>query len=591
MPRTSKKVSTTPTTRPAWLDEKKRESGEGATFLVKDKLDNTFENNRYDDLWQITEEFGKKGQLLSTSFVDMSWLSNSALSQEEQDVIRHVSAQRLERGRQLQWWALSPLKALTSLDIEAFERVWKKLRYNGKIQLKGLTNALAEYKESRFSALHQAFKNRMIQRAKQNPYCPRSGALSLQEYSDIHLKMNQFEPIIMSETNFDAWLEEQVIQYGGQTSNQVTYLNTLFMYMSYYFSIVFGLRAEQIRLLKWQHFTANFRGTDATEPFLFEGEGYLWPLELKQQDDESNRPQTTPLLVPNEFSAILNCYRKIITKKLTQYMESSSYSLTKTQLEELFSVLPVILNTTIFDVASKARLKATSAEHVYQRLLAGNWYCSSDVIKDTPQALKKKLHFESFRLLPDEYNLNLTRMRHTKGTRMPQSGFSRPATAAALTHLGIGSVSIYFDVTPEQQAELDDARGDTDLLISAAEGHFEKMLKARIIDEMKEHEDEIFDLDAGKLGKRESLPMCRGCTETKPLSCYGCTNFKPLLTADHNQFLMKVEQEYQEKQAFYKPHQMQGLTDMMLKIKLTIKVCNHLLDGRHLPTQMGNQHE
>lgn len=571
--------------RPAWLDEKKREKGEDATFLVKDKHGNTFENNHYDDPWQITEEFSKKGLLLSTSFIDMNWLNDSSLSQEEQDIIRQVSAKRLECGRQLHWWTHLPIKALTSLEIGSLERTWQQLGYVGKRQLQGLTSALSKYNESRYSSLHQAFKGRVIQQAKQNPFCSRTGALSHQEYSDIHLKMNQFEPIIMSEAKFDTWLKEQGSQYGYATSRNVTYLVTLFMYIAYYFSVVFGLRPEQIRLLKWKHFTQDFRGAGATEPFLFEGEGYLWPPELKHQDDESDRPHTTPLFVPNEFAEILRNYREIIVAKMTKCLDLSVFSLTKNQIKKVLSNLPVILNTTIFDITNKAKQKKASTEQIYHQLLEDNWYCTSDVIKNAPQVLKKKLNFESYRLSPDEYNLNLSRMRHTKGTRMLQSGCSPPETAAALTHSGIGSVKIYFDVTPEQQKELDDARGDTKLLINAAEGHFEKMLKARIIDEMKEYEDVIIDLDTGKLGRGESLPMCKGCIETKPLSCYGCTNFRPLLTADHSQFLMNVEQECQEKQAFYQPHQMQGLTDMMLKIKLTIKVCNRLLDDRLLPAQ------
>ncbi|ELA7276260.1 hypothetical protein Q9Y00_004739 [Vibrio parahaemolyticus] len=383
----------------------------------------------------------------------------------------------------------------------------------------------------------------------------------------------------MSEPKFNLWILEQQRSFGAQFSSKITYYTLLLSYISSYFLIIFGLRPEQIRLLKWKDFTNSYRGLKSSEPFMFEGEGYLWPPELKQQDDEIDISQTTPLLVNSDLSNILFSFRNIITIKLKKQLEKSGYYFDKNELNQLILNLPVILNPRIFEKIKSSNLKNISVDKLYSELLDENWYYPKDIIRHSISVLKKRLHFESFRIHPDEYNITATRMRHTKGTRMRQANFSRPATAAALTHAGIGSVNKYYDVTPDELAELDDARGDTNLLIAAAEGHFEKMLKERIVEKLNDVESVIGDLNSGNLGESAHLPMCKGCTEAKPLSCYGCSNFKPLLTANHSHFLVQAENEYKEKLEYYQPHQMQGLADIILRIKLTIKVCSRILNS------------
>lgn len=246
------------------------------------------------------------------------------------------------------------------------------------------------------------------------------------------------------------------------------------------------------------------------------------------------------------------------------------------EITELMSELPLIINEKLFDEAQNHSTKDSFIEDIKNTAwLVGKAY-AKNLINSTVTLLKP----ESDRIPMSEYKPNSRRLRHYTGTVQSSAGIPAEQIAISLTHSSVDAVKkSYIDIPADAQALMDKNRTDSAFLVAAASGEFAEQLKNRISNSIEENQAVIEDLEAGNLGKSASLPMCKGCSKTKPISCYGCHNFHPLATGNHRYYLGILKDEYDaKKQAGYTGLQMAMYEHQMNKIKITIYFCDLVLN-------------
>ncbi|WP_026973160.1 hypothetical protein [Aliagarivorans marinus] len=542
-----------------FLNEKQQ--GADAIFIVTDKdTGEHFNNNIYGARWKI------KSNNNSTDYVDISSLDNSILSFEEQSIVRKTLAFLASKGRTVNNMLYAIVKVpLKSLDLIGAEDVMKG---DGtivqKTSVKAFFTALSTRYPSKYNPIRKALESYVIKNPKRNPWDIRTGALSRYEMVNLVTRLNEWSEIVLDEAKFTKWRESF-----GKGAGKITYVGKLNQFIGMRMAINFHLRPEQIKISLWSHFKNS---SSEEDPFLFDGEGLFYPRYIKQQDDEVYRPVADPFPVSIEFSRELKIHYEKYFYWLKESIEKSEFSMSENEITDLMSSLPLIINDSIFE---ESKRHVNKKDYV-SAMLSKSWLISKSYAKRLIDNCVAQLKPESDRLPASEYKVNSRRLRHYTGTVQSSRGTPVEQISISLTHSSLDAVKkSYIDLPADVQAQMDIKRSDSEFLVAAASGHFSEELKNRVSTSIDENEAVIEDLEAGNLGKSASLPMCRGCSKTKPISCYGCHSFHPLAEGNHRYYLGIVKKEYDaKKEAGFTGLQLAMYEHQMKKIKITIHYCD-----------------
>ncbi|PMM56696.1 hypothetical protein [Vibrio lentus] len=543
------------------LNEEIARKGNEAIFTTMDKnTGHCFENNIYADKWKTGSGYSTK------DFVPISILDESELTFDEQLVVRETLSMLASKGmyvvNMLYAIVLIPLK---SLDIEGVtSAVEGSSALSKKIHLRAFFSSLARLNPRKYTDVNNALKEYSLKRPKRDPWDIRTGSLSSYEMTDLVIKLNDWASVVLDESRFQNWRSGF-----GKGAGSITYIGKLNQFVGLRLAINYHLRPEQIRIIKWSHFTQN---NFESAPFLFNGEGYFFPRYVKQKDDEPVRPVASPFPVSLEFSQELKVFYEKYFALLKQSVHESSFDMSDDEIIALMIELPLVINEVLFNEAKKYECKHAFVKSVKNT----SWFMSQSYATRLIAGTIATLRPCSDRLPDTEYTVNSRRLRHYAGTVQSAAGVPVEQIAASLTHSTLDAVKqSYIDIPPDVQAEIDNKRTDSGFLVAAATGVFAEELRKRISNSIEENEAAIEDLEAGELGKSASLPMCKGCSQTKPISCYGCHSFKPLATGNHRHFYTIVKAKHKaKKKAGYTGLQLAMLEHQMHKIAATIHYCD-----------------
>ena len=548
-----------------FLDQSKAKKGNEAIFTVVDKnTGHCFENNIYDDCWKVGS--GES----SNDYVRISIINQTILSFNEQEIVRELLSSLASNGRHVIGTIYAIMKIpLTSIDMDGAILALNSDASNAyKASIKCFFSALALHYPNKYKEIKEALKKYPVRSKQQsNAWDIRTGALSKYEMTDLATKLNEWAPIILDSNRFKEWHSNC-----GTGSGSITYIGKLNQFIGTRMALNFHLRPEQTRIVKWGHFKNSFSDSD---PFLFDGEGCFYPFYLKQDDDGPTRLVADPFPVSLELAQELKIYFDMYFDWLKTSIQNSSFDMSNDEIVNLMPELPLIINPKLLEEAKKHTTKDSFIESV--RNIA--WLMSKSYNLNLLSLTVSMLKPESDRVTMSEYTVNSRRVRHYTATVQSSAGIPAEQIAISLTHSSLDAVKKnYIDIPADVQALMDNNRTDSAFLVAAASGEFAEKLKNRVSSSIAENEAVIEDLEAGNLGKSASLPMCKGCSKTKPISCYGCHNFHPIATGNHRYYLGIVKDEYDAKrQAGYKGLQLAMYEHQMNKIKITIYYCDLVL--------------
>ncbi|MCV2353567.1 tyrosine-type recombinase/integrase [Paucibacter sp. B2R-40] len=312
------------------------------------------------------------------------------------------------------------------------------------------------------------------------------------------------------------------------------------------FHIVTGRRTGQSAALKCLDVDRSRKG-DPT-PGKNEGE-QLYLLHVpraKQQGHGFRRTRRSIQLIEVNF-ALFEAQREMVRAEFNQLLEENGFQLQHLDVEHLLACVPLfpnwknIRNTVTAAKSlreqSHALALATLRTHAEGQL----WHLTRTQVTKMLQKAGKLAGAKARDGTP--LQLDVTRLRYTKGTDLARQGVNRPTIAWLLDHSNLDSAGIYIDNLPEHAAHVNEA-----LKGSLVMNHVAALFRGEIVDSEADavagnvpQQSRIYyqGNGAATCGIQKQCGLGGGI----PLACYTCERFQPWIDGPHESVLADLLRE------------------------------------------------
>ena len=267
-------------------------------------------------------------------------------------------------------------------------------------------------------------------------------------------------------------------------------------------------------------------------------------------------------LEPN-LSELLLQYYQVYETTLCASLSMNNIVLSESETKELMQRLPLFPDQSLFtaEFDTKENLfqsvsDTSEAFHLFSGTLTAN----------IAYLFNEKLSIKSDRVAHKPLAFKNNRWRHTQLTLAAWMGLS-PAQVAAITGVTVDSIKDYLDLKAPERVKIDEAFAGNSV-IQRFDSVSSKKLQQHSDFKVKSPFDE-------EMGHKLNPADCSSCQskDAAPMGCYPCDNFRPLETANHQQYLDKVERKLAINSQSGHPATVKRLQTIALYIRKTIMLC------------------
>lgn len=411
---------------------------------------------------------------------------------------------------------------------------------------------------------HHAFTKANLDKERPQVFDPQKGTLSEQEFdsfcASLNLRLQRFD-----------WQVECQLEF-FQSKNKI---GAIMAAVSNKLLVAIVRRPIQLSMLKWSDvIPTGCRFDDPRiDPSHEVGSLGIDQLQIRifkaKADGRSWRtaPEKYPLPLNANNSEILSNYKRLYMHGVRLILKSNGCSISQQELLNAVSNMPIFISVNFFllEIASQKDLSAlftdkSRALHISESSITTHTRCVS---------------VESSRV--DRCTVTSNRIRHTVLTRGAQAGLSA-TTLAKITGVTVPAARHYIDLDYDSRLMIDDLYIGSEFLAAVFSNPLEQV---------SNEEDKVLDHEFNAVGGVRDKQCCTSCSTVmgRPIGCYGCNNFRPILEADHGTVLelaeLKLEANSKKLLSPEEKLSVEKLGKQVKWIKLTINVCNQVLETRH----------
>ncbi|MBV5340817.1 MAG: hypothetical protein J0665_14885 [Deltaproteobacteria bacterium] len=278
-------------------------------------------------------------------------------------------------------------------------------------------------------------------------------------------------------------------------------------------------------------------------------------------------PEKYPISLNTQNSDILSSYKRLYMHGVRLLLKQNGCSTSQQELITAISDMPIFISLDFFslEIASQNDLNALFTDK--SRAL--------HIDESSITSSMRHVRVESNRV--DRCTVTSNRIRHTALTRGAQANLS-PIMLSKITGVTVHSTRHYIDLDYDSRLMIDDLYAGSEFLAAV----FSNPLK-----QVSNNKDKVLDHEFNAVGGLRDKQNCISCSAVmgRPVGCYGCDNFRPILEADHGKVLelaeLKLEANSKKLLSPEEKLSVEKLVKQVKWIKLTINVCNQVLETRH----------
>ncbi|NTV49978.1 MAG: hypothetical protein HGB32_11355 [Geobacteraceae bacterium] len=445
----------------------------------------------------------------------------------------------------------------------ALRTKWSGLPTHQKKGLNQFFGTLSKlgYREYQY---HHAFTEANLDPERPKVFDPQKGALSEQEFDSFCASLNLRLQLI-------DWQIERPLEF-FQSGN---WFGSIMAAVSNKLLAAIVRRPVQLSMLKWCDVLPAGRRFDdpRIDPSHEVGSLGIDQLQIRlfkaKAEGRSWRtaPEKYPLPLNAKNSEILSNYKRLYILGVTLLLKRNGCSISQQELLNAVSNMPIFISVNFFllEIASQNDLSALFTDK--SRAL--------HISESSITAHTRHISVGSSRV--DRCIVTSNRIRHTVLTRGAQAGLSA-TMLAKITGVTVPAARHYIDLDYDSRLMIDDLYLGSEFLAAVFSNPLEQVAN---------EEDKVLDHEFNAVGGLRDKKCCTSCSAVmgRPIGCYGCNNFRPILEADHGTVLelaeLKLEANSKKLLSPEEKLSVEKLGKQVKWIKLTINVCNQVLETRH----------